>query len=99
MEHQKEEMVRKAEITTTLMERVKRSALLTELTKLRPAGVNFVAIDLKTKDVAPPAGAKGLSVRISAAEASPSPGAPFASSQRPRTSASNICTPQSPAGE
>jgi Tfp pilus assembly protein PilN len=53
MEHQKEEMVRKAEITTTLMERVKRSALLTELTKLRPGGVNFVAIDLKTKDVTP----------------------------------------------
>jgi hypothetical protein len=53
LEKQEEEMVRKAEITTTLMERVKRSALLSALAAMRPQGVTFVLIDLKSKEIAP----------------------------------------------
>jgi hypothetical protein len=49
-------MIRKAEIATTLMERVKRSALLAELTKMRPNNVNFMMIDLKSKEMALPPG-------------------------------------------
>jgi Tfp pilus assembly protein PilN len=51
MEKQKEKMVAKAEITTTLMERVRRSVLLGELTRQRPQGVNFVSMELKTKEL------------------------------------------------
>jgi len=53
LQTQKEEMVHKAEITTTLMERVRRSELLIELTKLLPHGVRFVGLDLKAKDGPP----------------------------------------------
>jgi Tfp pilus assembly protein PilN len=49
LETQKEQMIRKAEITTTLMERVRRSMLLSELTRSRPSGINFVSLDLKSK--------------------------------------------------
>jgi hypothetical protein len=52
LEKQKARMVAKAEITTTLMERVRRSALLGELTRLRPDKMNFVNIELKTKELA-----------------------------------------------
>ena len=54
-ERRKEEMVHKAEVTTTLMERVKRSALLGELSRLRPNGVSFVSLELKAKEMAQPA--------------------------------------------
>ena len=54
LEKQEEEMVRKAEITTTLMERVERSVLLMELSKLSPKGVGLISLDLKAKEVAPP---------------------------------------------
>ena len=54
MEKQKERMIAKAEITTTLMEKVRRSKLLAEITKLRPKGVNFVSMDLKTKTIDQP---------------------------------------------
>jgi len=57
MEKQKERMVEKAEVTTALMERVRRSALLGELTRLLPQGVRFASLDLKTKEMAQPAGA------------------------------------------
>ncbi len=50
-------MVAKAENVTTLMERVRRSVLLGELTKLRPGNVNFVSVELKSKELPPDAGA------------------------------------------
>jgi Tfp pilus assembly protein PilN len=52
LERQKERMIQKADTITALMEKVRRSALLGELTRLRPTGVNFVNLDLKTKEVA-----------------------------------------------
>jgi Tfp pilus assembly protein PilN len=55
MEKQKEQMIRKAEIATALMEKVRRSQLLAELTRLRPKGVNFVGLDLKSKTIDQPA--------------------------------------------
>jgi Tfp pilus assembly protein PilN len=54
LEKQKARMVAKAEITTTLMERVRRSVLLGELTKLRPAKVNFMTLELKSKELPTP---------------------------------------------
>jgi Tfp pilus assembly protein PilN len=48
LDKEKSRMVAKAEITTTLMERVRRSALLEELTRLRPKGVNFVEVIVKS---------------------------------------------------
>src|SRR4051812_14218877 len=44
LEKQKENMIRKADTITALMERVRRSVLLGELTKLRPNGVNFLGM-------------------------------------------------------
>jgi len=61
LEKRKEEMVRKAEITTSLMERVKRSTLVGELTRLLPTGVNFVGMELKSKDVVTPQNVHGNS--------------------------------------
>jgi Tfp pilus assembly protein PilN len=51
LEKQKARMVAKAEISATLMERVRRSSLLAELVKLRPQNVNFVGLELKSKEV------------------------------------------------
>ena len=51
LQKQKELMVQKAEITTQLMERVRRSALLGELSRLLPPSVNFVGLDLKTHEL------------------------------------------------
>jgi len=56
LENQKARMVAKAEITTTLMERVPRSALLRELATMKPKAVNFVSLDLKTKELKTDAG-------------------------------------------
>jgi hypothetical protein len=36
---------------TALMEKVRRSVLLGELTRLRPNGVNFITMELKSKEV------------------------------------------------
>jgi Tfp pilus assembly protein PilN len=47
---QKELMFQKAAVATELMERVRRSALLGELTKLLPKGVGFVMLDLKSRE-------------------------------------------------
>jgi Tfp pilus assembly protein PilN len=55
LEKQKERMVSKADIITTLMERVRRSTLLGELTNLRPKGVEFISVDLKSKELSAPA--------------------------------------------
>lgn len=55
LEKQKEHMIAKAEITTTLMEKVRRSQLLAEVTALRPNGINFVNLELKTKTLEQPA--------------------------------------------
>ena len=56
LEKQKQTMFSKAEITTTLMERVFRHTLLYTLTNLRPSGVEFVSIDLSSKEVINPNG-------------------------------------------
>lgn len=53
LEKQKERMIAKADTITTLMERVRRSILLSELTRLRPNGINFMILDLKSKDLDP----------------------------------------------
>ncbi len=55
LEKQKERMIQKADTITALMERVRRSALLGELTAKRPAGVNFLSMELKTKEIQQPA--------------------------------------------
>src|SRR5436853_1808305 len=57
IDHERAKMVAKAELTTTLMERVRRSAILKELTDLQPKGVNMVSLELKTKEIAAAAGA------------------------------------------
>jgi Tfp pilus assembly protein PilN len=54
LEKQEEEMVRKAEITTTLMERVERSVLLKELATLSPKDVRLLSLELKAREIAPP---------------------------------------------
>lgn len=51
LQKQKELMVQKAEITTQLMERVRRSALLGELARLLPTGVNFMSLELKSREL------------------------------------------------
>jgi hypothetical protein len=56
LEKQKARMVAKAETTTALMERVRRSILLGELTRLRPKNVNFASLELKSKEIQPPQG-------------------------------------------
>jgi hypothetical protein len=48
---QKATMMAKAELATTLMERVPRNALLRQLTELQPANVHMVDLELKTKEV------------------------------------------------
>jgi Tfp pilus assembly protein PilN len=55
LERQKERMIQKADTITALMEKVQRSALLGELTRMRPTGVNFVSLDLKSREAAQPA--------------------------------------------
>jgi Tfp pilus assembly protein PilN len=54
LERQKERLIQKADTITALMEKVKRSALMAELTRARPAGVNFMGMELKSKEVPPP---------------------------------------------
>jgi Tfp pilus assembly protein PilN len=54
LEQQKERLIQKADTITALMEKVKRSTLLAELTRSRPSGVNFVGMELKSKEVLPP---------------------------------------------
>ena len=53
LEKQKERMIQKADTITALMERVRRSILLGELTRMRPQGVNFVSLELKSREIAP----------------------------------------------
>jgi Tfp pilus assembly protein PilN len=55
LEKQKERLIQKADTITALMEKVKRSALLGELTRLRPNGVNFIAMELKSRELMPAA--------------------------------------------
>ena len=55
LERQKERMIQKADTITALMEKVRRSALLGELTRMRPTGVNFVSLDLKSRELTQPA--------------------------------------------
>jgi len=59
MDKERAKMVAKAEVSTALMERVRRFALLEELTRIRPKGVNFLEINLKSENAA--GGSKPLS--------------------------------------
>ena len=55
IDREKAKMMQKAELTTMLMEKVRRSSLLEELAKLQPKGVNLVDLELKSKELpAPP---------------------------------------------
>ncbi len=54
MNAEKAKMLAKAELTTTLMERVRRSALLEELTRLQPKGVNLLSLELKSRELPRP---------------------------------------------
>ena len=54
IDREKAKMMQKAELTTMLMEKVRRSALLEELAKLQPKGVNLVGLELKSRDIIPP---------------------------------------------
>ena len=54
MNAEKAKMLAKAELTTTLMERVRRSALLEELTRLQPKGVNMVSLEMKSRELPQP---------------------------------------------
>jgi len=49
MDQERAKMVAKAEVTTALMEKVRRFALLEELTRLRPKGVSFLDIRLRSE--------------------------------------------------
>jgi hypothetical protein len=53
IEQQKATMVAKAELATTLMERVPRNVLLRQLTELQPPNVHIVNLELTTKEVKP----------------------------------------------
>jgi Tfp pilus assembly protein PilN len=54
IDREKAKMMQKAELTTMLMEKVRRSALLEELARLQPKGVNLVDLELKSRDIIPP---------------------------------------------
>jgi len=51
LHQEKDRMMNKAEITTTLMERVRRSDLLKELTTQQPKGVSLLTLELKSKEI------------------------------------------------
>jgi len=55
IDRQKATMVAKAELATTLMERVPRNVLLRQLTELQPPSVHMVEMELKTKEIQPSA--------------------------------------------
>lgn len=70
MDQEKARMVAKAELTTTLMERVRRSALLAELTTLQPKGLTILSLELKTADA--PLAAPAIAIdKAAGADASP----------------------------
>ncbi|MGN6367224.1 MAG: PilN domain-containing protein [Phycisphaerae bacterium] len=54
IDREKAKMMQKAELTTMLMEKVRRSALLEELARLQPKGVNLVDFELKSKELPRP---------------------------------------------
>ncbi|HUO10610.1 MAG TPA: PilN domain-containing protein [Phycisphaerae bacterium] len=54
IDREKAKMMQKAELTTMLMEKVRRSALLEELARLQPRGVNLVSLELKSREIIPP---------------------------------------------
>jgi hypothetical protein len=73
LEQQKERLIQKADTITALMEKVKRSALLGELTRLRPEGVNFMAMELKSKETLPPVKTPAELAKAQGTETKPPP--------------------------
>ena len=53
LEREKQRMMMKAEVTAVLLERVQRSKLIEEMTRLMPKGTSWLSLDLKTRDSAP----------------------------------------------
>ncbi|HEX2971442.1 MAG TPA: PilN domain-containing protein, partial [Tepidisphaeraceae bacterium] len=53
LEHEKQRMMTKAEVTAVLLERVQRSKLIEEMTRLMPKGTSWLSLDLKTKESTP----------------------------------------------
>jgi hypothetical protein len=51
IDRQKATMLAKAELATTLMERVPRNILLQQLTEMQPASVHMVNLELTTKEI------------------------------------------------
>jgi Tfp pilus assembly protein PilN len=54
IDREKAKMMQKAELTTMLMEKVRRIALLEELARLQPKGVALVDFELKSKELPVP---------------------------------------------
>jgi len=52
LEAEKQRMMEKAEISTLLLERVRRSVLLAELTRLAPKNVSMLNFEMKSKEIA-----------------------------------------------
>ena len=57
LERSREEMIRRLEITNILVEKVPRSVLLAELSRLAPAGLTFMEIELDSKRINAPVAA------------------------------------------
>jgi len=58
LERSREEMIRRLEITNILVEKVPRSVLLAELSRLAPEGLTFMEIELDSKRINTPAPAQ-----------------------------------------
>lgn len=54
LEREKQRMMTKAEVTAVLLERVQRSKLIEEMTRLMPKGTSWLTLDLKTRDSTAP---------------------------------------------
>lgn len=61
LQQEKARMMTKAEITTTLMERVRRSDILQELTRLSPRGLSLLSFELKSKEAQQQPGGRPMS--------------------------------------
>jgi Tfp pilus assembly protein PilN len=51
MDHEKQTMIGKAEVTAYLLEKVPRSVLLAEFTRMLPKGASLLTVELRSKDL------------------------------------------------
>ena len=54
MEQEKQKMIGKAEVTAYLLEKVPRSVLLAEYTRMLPKGASLLTVELKSKELSTP---------------------------------------------